>query len=442
MAEKTDYKEFLVFIDDSNLWISGQKVQGAKLHDAEIDPRFRVDLGRFLDVITGKNGSISQAFLYGSVPPPNDTVWNAARKKNFKVQTYRRSASSGKEKEIDVAMASDITEMLFTQAGDNTTFVIVTGDRDLKRPMEKVVKREIPVELWSWDQSLSRDYRRLANTNSFFNVHLLDDVEQYFSYKSYALSKKSRSIDSKHTLVVLNIPKGKHSMHIVANSVTRLMRLFYITTRSFPDRDTQDLVVEFPKTEIEVVLHQLSKYDFEYEHCTYASYISNIDQGKTPVVTTNRFEALSTIEDDSLSEAVESSLSLDPEEMSESHYDTEVDDDVSIVEDDAASVPSGGSWVDIVRKKKVKKVGHIPCRWGVHCVNASNCKYQHTEYETEVFRRYPRIKFQFWKAQLCNKRDYHSTENERKWCAFAHDGEDSWCLKCKMFDHLTYDCAV
>ena len=41
-----------VFLDDSNLWIAGQKVRGKKLKDTDTDPRYRVDLGKFLDLVT------------------------------------------------------------------------------------------------------------------------------------------------------------------------------------------------------------------------------------------------------------------------------------------------------------------------------------------------------------------------------------------------------
>ena len=98
------------------------------------------------------------------------------------VQTYRRSTASGKEKEIDVALATDMMEMLYTQEDENVTFLIVTGDRDLKAPMTKVLAKGIAVDLWSWVKSLSLEYRRMANTEQLFTVHKLDNVEPHFSY--------------------------------------------------------------------------------------------------------------------------------------------------------------------------------------------------------------------------------------------------------------------
>ena len=57
----------LVFVDDSNLWIEGKKAhaQKLKLQDVDKDPRFRVDLGRLLDVVVGGR-LIFEAYLFGS----------------------------------------------------------------------------------------------------------------------------------------------------------------------------------------------------------------------------------------------------------------------------------------------------------------------------------------------------------------------------------------
>ena len=107
-CETLTTEECYIFVDHSNLWIAGQKAQAKDLIDTDSDSRYRVDLGKFLQ-LTAKGRYISKAFLYGSVPPPNDTIWKAARKHNFVVKTFQRSGS-GREKEVDVAMTTDMTK--------------------------------------------------------------------------------------------------------------------------------------------------------------------------------------------------------------------------------------------------------------------------------------------------------------------------------------------
>ena len=102
---------------------------------------------------------------------------------------------------------------------------------------------------------------------------------------------------------------------------------------------------------------------------------------------------------------MESSLSLDPEEINQTCSDipvkygapdaevTSKDDSESDRESCHSSGDSGSllkevSWVDVVKRKNFRKdVDHILCQWGVHCATVSKCKYKHSEYKMEVFRR-------------------------------------------------------
>ena len=205
-------------------------MQGQALRDADSDPRFRVDLGRFVNMVKGDR-NIAKAFLYGSIPPPNDSVWNAARKMNFEVQIFKRSAG-GKEKEVDVAMSSEIVEQVLelklTNVDTDCVFVIVTGDRDLKTPIEKVLKRSVPVELWSWEQGLSREFRVMANTEKFLTVFKLDDFVTKFSYFAFKSTRIPSDINPARAIVFQNVPGGNF-YKFFANNLTRLLRLFFIS---------------------------------------------------------------------------------------------------------------------------------------------------------------------------------------------------------------------
>ena len=184
------YTECYVFVDDSNLWIAGQKARAKELEDADIDPRFRVDLGKFMNLVA-KNHCVSKAFLYGSIPPPNDTVWGAAREKNYDVKVFERGY--GGEKEVDVAMAIDIVEQLYeTPSVEDVTFIVVTGDRDFKSPIQRCLKKNVHVELWSWEHSLAVEFCELTNSNDFFTAKILDDVQDQFGYTSFMSSRNKK----------------------------------------------------------------------------------------------------------------------------------------------------------------------------------------------------------------------------------------------------------
>jgi len=247
----SSYNECYIFIDDSNLWIAGQKARAKKLVDTDKDSRFRVDLGRFMNLVA-KERLITKAFLYGSVPPPNDTVWKAAKERNYDVKTFKRSGS-GREKEVHVAMASDIIEELHElESTDDVTFILVTGDRDFKPTIMKVLSKKVSVELWSWIDSMALEFRRLANSNTLFTAKSLDEVQQMFGYTALWSTHEKNDIDAAHAIVYKNVPRGKRFLRELAAHLARLLRLFYVT--SINHNGTCDVIVEFPKSKPEVVL--------------------------------------------------------------------------------------------------------------------------------------------------------------------------------------------
>lgn len=438
--------ECYVFIDDSNLWIEGQKTQGRKLKDADIDPRYRTDLGRFLNMVLTKDSmerSINKAFLYGSIPPPNDTLWNAARKKNFEVKTFKRSIS-GKEKKVDVAMATDITEVAtekkYSGSERQTVFVVVTGDKDLITPIELAMTKSdlISVELWAWDFSMAREFRQLANKEDKLTVRKLDNVEFFFSYKEFKSTRDN--IDPTKAIVYRDVPPTKQFYYAIANDLCRLLRLFYITIIDM--RGKRDLIIEFPRSRIETVLAELKRCDIGNEPCSYPEYMTTTSREAAEPITklTNQFEALVDLDDsdDAFSEAIESSLNLDIDDLAISTADAE---SCSDAEDD-------DTWTKIARSKAGKKAWiqkrkKTECKFGIHCSAASNCPYLHSEQEKKTFHVHSHINFKFWKAKLCTSQDHFSQTSERQaQCPFAHNNADSWCLKCLMYGHFTDDCKV
>ena len=265
------------FVDHSNLWIEGQKAQDVK--DIDHDPRYRVDLGNFLNITT-RNCQLSKAFLYGSVPPPNDSVWKAAKEKNFEVKVFQRSGS-GKEKELDVAMAHDITktlyEHIYINCCRNVTFIVVTGDRDLKPPIEDSLEKGIPVELWSWEKAMSREYKQLANSHPLFQAKLLNTIQKDFSYTAFMSARRDRQVNPARAIVFREVPKGKRFIYNFANTIFRLMRLFYFTHVLCEEEGKCDLIVEFPKTKPEIVLGMLKKLNLSYEPCSYPEYTNGTE---------------------------------------------------------------------------------------------------------------------------------------------------------------------
>lgn len=424
-----------VFVDDSNLWVSGQKALGKKLLDAHIDSRYRVDLGRFLQLVT-KGSNISKAFLYGSIPPLIDSVWKAASK-NFIVNIFRRSVR-GKVKEIHGAMARDIMKTLHTKVKENVTYIIATGDRNLKPVIEEVLDNGVHVDLWSWEHAMAQEFRHLANANRLFTANQLDNVEARFSFTAYMSKRRKTEIDPTHAIVYKDALADDDFQYTLADHMHRLLRLFYMTIVQSQDPGKRDYIIEFPNSDPEEILYHLRSYmatsHFEYQPCSYPEYRTRLKQIHQParILTTNRFAPL-----------VDSDYESLPDTDSMSHVTTIADmASPSELEIKATEFSYNVEDWNVEIRRKLGKTTKTKCKWGQHCFNASKCSYLHTDEENQLFAKHPSVKFQYFKAKECDKKDEHVTAEQRKWCIFAHDSEDSWCLGCRMYGHLTNNCQV
>ncbi|KAJ9612440.1 hypothetical protein H2200_004037 [Cladophialophora chaetospira] len=252
----------MFFVDDSNIWIEAQKFAASgnshmpKLTDSDRDPRLRIDVGKLIDV--PRNGrSQGPSFLYGSRPPPNDTVWKAFEKFRFNTKIYDRAR--GKEKEVDNSMATDLSskatelkiraeyDLGYKQHKANTTFVAITGDRDILPPIKQVLNCNIRVELWAWQSGISTEYLKLKSNDGLFSVHYLDWIFAKVSFTNFRSTRQSKTkqIDPSHTIVLCEFAdQGSDSLEpSVQEQLLQLERLFYTTL----SKTETEMFVEFPK---------------------------------------------------------------------------------------------------------------------------------------------------------------------------------------------------
>ena len=150
-----------IYVDDSNLWIQGKKAY-AKAHNllTSEDPRARFDIGQLNEVVA-KGREVGGRMLYGSKPPPVDTVWAKMEELGWNVKIENKSYHTGKEKQVDSQLITDVVSVVNREKIG--TVIIVAGDVDYKPPIEEALDRGWNVEVWSWEKALSaaiRDHRR------------------------------------------------------------------------------------------------------------------------------------------------------------------------------------------------------------------------------------------------------------------------------------------
>lgn len=154
------------FVDNSNVKIEGGRLAFAKRHNGglrcpKVDDSYELDWGKFRHLVKSRGDRLlAQApVLYGSRPPPDDTVWNEIRREGFDVKLFDRNIRD-KEKGVDMEMGMDVVERMF-EVTPPETLVIAAGDADFKGLVDRAKKKKLNVEVWFWGNA-AHDMKAVA----------------------------------------------------------------------------------------------------------------------------------------------------------------------------------------------------------------------------------------------------------------------------------------
>ena len=136
-----------------------------------LDNSYRLDFGRLHAFVAGDDPSIiERAVLFGSKPPPNDTLWEVARRHGFETVVENRNVR-GKEKRIDTGIVTMMMKDAYTKANKAAdTLTLVAGDGDYVPTFDALMKDGFKVEVVFWGHAsndLKRHCSRFINLNSY-----------------------------------------------------------------------------------------------------------------------------------------------------------------------------------------------------------------------------------------------------------------------------------
>src|ERR1700683_1009811 len=162
-----------IYVDNSNLYIEGRRVSAvsrklaANINDAMnndiLDHGYTVSFGKLHEFLCGQDKRhIKRVALFGSRPPPNDGIWQYAKKAGFELHLEDRNFSN-KEKKIDTGIATLITKDAYKHgnAGEDL-FVLVAGDSDYVPTIKELQDDGFKVEVVFWNHA-SRELREAAS---------------------------------------------------------------------------------------------------------------------------------------------------------------------------------------------------------------------------------------------------------------------------------------
>lgn len=154
-----------IFLDNSNLWIEGQRYaanpNGSSHH---LNGSYRLDFGRVIDYVS-KGRVIKEARLYGSEPPPNDTVWNMAIREGFQVKVSKRNFRD-QEKYVDTQMCVDVTKAVYTTDPKDRVLIILAGDSDYLPTFKEAKSKGWKIEVYFWSNA-NREIKRHPDVEFF-----------------------------------------------------------------------------------------------------------------------------------------------------------------------------------------------------------------------------------------------------------------------------------
>ena len=148
-------KKVHLFVDNSNVkieggrWAYAKRIAGGR-RGPQVDDKYEIDWGKFLHLVKIRgNRLLAQVpILYGSRPPPDDSIWKEIRREGFDVRLFDRNIRD-KVKGVDMEMGMDVIERMF-EVSQPATIVIAAGDADFKGMIERAKKRGWDVEVWFW----------------------------------------------------------------------------------------------------------------------------------------------------------------------------------------------------------------------------------------------------------------------------------------------------
>lgn len=158
-----------VYVDNSNLWIEGMRISAVRKGLAKdpwdamqrhiTDSSWRCDFGKLYQAICPPDQRIGRSSLFGSRPPESDSLWSLARSEGFEVFTFDRNAAN-KEKQVDVAIATQILEDSFVHMRPGDRIVLVSGDRDYLPVVNSLAKRGIETVVAFWQHATGRELKQ------------------------------------------------------------------------------------------------------------------------------------------------------------------------------------------------------------------------------------------------------------------------------------------
>lgn len=465
-----------VYLDDSNIWVEGMKLMARQRGlGGDRDPRWRMHVSRLVAVAASGGAATDDAadlvldsvclHVYGSsgsADGASRAMLQSLRGAGANVHVFERS-SRGREKEVDQALTVDLvadaTRLSVLAELDEavarlkaaTLMVVLSGDRDMRPAVRRVLSYGIRVRLCAFSSSLAVEYRQLAAEEPLFEVLELDDHLDAFSYTNFVSTRSADNIDPQHALAVRLEDTEHFSSDGADPAVVRLCQHLLASRALFYVSEHEGLlVVEFPHLDLDRALAAVRRlvspaaavqpFVFAKQHWQRQQQRHQQQQRQQrqheAVPQRLCFRNLSIHDGDDHADEDDDEDDDGHEVLSVASLSTASDTtfDDSDQDDGFQVVRRGESAAQ--RERRVRRRSQ-QCPRGIHCEKAAECAMQHTPEQQRLFRLHPTCQFRNWKTVQCTRRSAHRQHD----CPYAHADADTFCTRCRTWGHLRTACS-
>ena len=436
-----------IFADNSNIWIEAMKhASKMKGFISKQDGRVRIDIGRLTDVVTGGR-EVEQATLYGSEPPKVDTVWKKINTyKNWRVKTSERSAVTGKEKEVDAELVTDVTEVACnTPPHLRGTIIIISGDRDICPAVQATLtknggKYTWKVEIHVWKHATTLLFR-LHELNKKYPgcvfCDLLDNHMKKVTFLNRQLSLK-REKNISNCSAVISIKQGQDIAKQIIKNEEWWKKL----------EDAAKWPVEYKQPDANEERYLLLVF-WGMEEGKVKDLVKNLNNPPTEQFSLPSIERCELF-----------SMFKQRTQSGRGKYVTREDGWTEVVKRNikpsTASSSAGSTKLSTLKPTQVRSPDLLltasakpaqtrslksraeSCCSGKNCEMGLKCKFYHTDEEQKYFKSREGVGNSLRKTRQCP--DYPQCKRPTNWCNYAHEEHDRWCTSCHNSGHFSRDC--
>ena len=419
-----------IYVDDSNMWIEAKKLAAKQGNFKCVeDPRLRMDMGKLAEFVA-KGKEIACDNLYGSEPPPVDTVWKKIKQCGWKVKLSQRSFYTNKEKQVDHKIVKDITALVSDRSVAKGTIILVSGDADLIPAIEEGLSKKWSFEIWMWASGISNALKRLEEEHPVsLKVSWLDPHLQDVSFTHLELSKRQlSSAQNPRTAVIKNFEENEGWQGDLTEKLRWPFQFCWIE---------QDIALVFSavktKDEKTKFAHHFNKI-FELLQREYpgrvvplAAYRQKESCERGGISLANPYEALEDVGEQSSLGADDYDFSDKGEKEAQGNRGGEGEKDNDSIRENEFQV--------VQRRKPKKKSQKFSCQCPdkSQCKRRLNCTHWHPKSEKKYFKNHKKH-IECWHKNECL---YGAGK-----CKFAHSDSDSFCPQCHSWGHLQKKCPA